>query len=294
MNPGRLLLFVVCALWMYSPMQAQISEQRITLDLTLNPLFPQSIHDWGTSDDNAVLTISNETQDVINAKIDVQVRIGDTLYARARLFNMPLLQVVPGITTYTSGQLFPTVELELYRNTEEQRTAPNATLPAGSYILCLQLIEEDGSKPLSLPICRPFMIEGAVRPTLLYPSRIVDLVSAPEEIMQFRWELPYAVVPAPTQWVLRVVEANTADTDSLALLNGNVVLERIIRDSTSFALVAPSTFFTASQRYLWSVRPVESIRPTTANTSTSGAIAAAWAVPMSFTIMRPAAPQQTR
>lgn len=294
MNFRRLLLFVACAVWMRSPAQAQISEQRITLDLTVNPLLPQYIHDWGLSDGNAVLTISNETQDVINAKVDVQVRIGDTLYARARLFNMPLLQVVPGITTYTSGQLFPTVELELYRDTEQQRSAPNATLPPGSYMLCLQLIEEDGSKPLSLPICRPFTIEGAVRPTLLYPSRIVDLAGAPNETMQFRWELPYAVAPAPVQWVLRVVEANTAGSDSTAILTGTVVLERIIRDSTSFILATPSALFAADQRYLWSVRPMGGARSTTESSTPSRAISTDWAVPLPFTIIRPAIQQQRR
>ncbi len=289
MNLERLLLFILCAVWVCSPVQAQVSEQHITLDLTVSSQLPRYVHDWGASDDNAVLTIANETQDLINAKIDVQVHIGDTLYARTQLFTMPLFQVVPGITTYTAGQIFSTAELELYGNIYGQRNASNTILPAGSYTLCLQLIEEDGSKPLSLPICRPFSIQGALRPTLLYPSRIVDIASTPGELLHFRWELPHAVAPAPTQWILRVVEATTVENDSLAMLNGATVLERTIRDSTHFALATPSEFFATNRRYLWSVRSVES--PQAANT-TAESVSTAWAIPMPFATMRPDTQQQ--
>lgn len=271
------LLCALYALLVSAIAQAQTPE----LDFTLKTILPQQVRDWNNSNNNAVLTVNNPASDIFTAKIDVQIRVGDTLFARARLFNQPLLQVHPGVNTYTAEQIFSTVELEWYRR-EEAPPTDNSVLPSGAYTLCLQLIEEDGAQPLSLPICRPFMIRGAVRPSLLYPARAVT-ISAEQEEMSFRWALPAGTTAPSVQWIVRVVEANAGGSDSLALVNGAVVLERIVRDSTALALTAPSSYFKVGNRYVWSVRAQE----TALNTAPAvpAGMSTAWAVPVAFTVL---------
>lgn len=285
---GRFFAVVIIAMSAVLPLRAQLSED-IVPDMSVVALFPARVSDWSAAAEQVQLTLTNRTQDVINAKIDVQLLVGDTIFARGRLFTMPLLQIIPGINQYDATQLFSSLEFELYRNIETQ-LRPNTVLPAGPYLLCLRVITEDGSRPLSQPICRQITIHGQIMPVLLRPERLVSIGGQYDATLEFRWELPYGVQAPPGEWLLRVVEANTGDADSIALLTGPVILERIVRDSTTFQITNPGTFFNAETRYLWSVRAMpesvnlrntgQRVMPQTGESDP----AERWAVPLSFTV----------
>lgn len=286
--PGRSFIFFIALVWSVLPLRAQLSENLVP-DLTVTSIFPARVSDWSASAQHANLTLTNRTQDVITAKIDVQLMTADTISARGRLFNMPVLQIIPGINRFDATQLFASLEFEMnQRNTTGLES--NTVLSGGMYTLCLRVISEDGSKPLSLPICRQIMIRGQIQPALRLPARMVNIRGGFDETLEFKWELPYNVQAPPGEWLLRIVEANTAENDSLALLIGTVVLERIVRDSMSYMVTNPGTLFTPNGRYLWSVRALENdgtidnrgqqVTPTTEQSIPTEQ----WAIPLSFTV----------
>ncbi|MBI5647224.1 MAG: carboxypeptidase regulatory-like domain-containing protein [Ignavibacteriae bacterium] len=235
-------------------LSASSDAQQLRLTLTMSAKPSPYISDWATHRETVLLTVMNPGSAPVDAKLRAIVRLDGTIKAQTRTAAVPVVSVPPGVSTYYADQILPP-EAVSFSGGVERTAMRTGMLPAGTYELCVDLVDASGAQPLSQPACRNFQVTSYQLPTLLAPENRASLNRAARPT--FRWT---PVVPAPpggARYRVKIFEVLQGQTAGTLLRSGMPVYEQEIAGLTQ--MLWPTDFQPSgvTKNYAWSVQVID-------------------------------------
>lgn len=203
--------------------------------LTMHPNPPGTVIEWSTKKEVLTYIILNRTGAPYSVLVRAQLRTTDgTIVATTNLSTAKPLIIGDGTTILSAAEVMP-LEVMVFTGKYKTALARSGMLPAGSYELCVQLVNPVTLLPLSQERCRIFTIAAFQLPIPIMPSNemIMDLDKTKATIT-FRWT-PVAPRPAdPVVYRVTVFEILENQTPLQALRSNQPVLAQDVMGTTQY------------------------------------------------------------
>jgi len=232
---------------------ADVSAQlRLSLNLSSRP--DPYLSNWAQRKEIVVVSVTNTSPNVIDAKFDCTVNKDGALLANTKRENMQVLSIQPGASMFFGEDLVPLAAMKIIGNAE-QTAVKTGMLASGTYEFCVRLIEPSTGNELTKPVCKNFTIQSYQAPVLLLPLDGDSLRVGQRPL--FRWT---AVSPKPQftlRYRLQVFEVMAGQTPITAFRVNQPILD--VQDLQTTQLLWPPDVDLVSREknLVWTVRAID-------------------------------------
>ncbi|MGE3799766.1 MAG: carboxypeptidase regulatory-like domain-containing protein [Candidatus Kapaibacterium sp.] len=232
------------------------AQSPVNLSLTMSPRPSPYLSDWSSKRETVIVTVTNNTSETMSARFDARLTLNSTLTAETKFAQMPVVQIPPGVSTFFADQILPGSAVTFYGNSQ-QTAVQTGMLPAGSYQLCVNLLDANNpSKKLaSIPSCKNFNLTGYQRPQLTFPAD--KAVLAKTAIPTFKW-IPVTPNPSfPLRYRLMVFEVKSGQTPIQAFKTNQPIISRYAEVHNQMLWPHDVPFPGTISHFVWTVRAVD-------------------------------------
>jgi hypothetical protein len=211
------------------------SIAQLTATLALSPTPPGTLMDWADKKETLSLIVINQSgaggRFIIKAefKLTDGTVIGNVNLAKARIFNLQAASLV-----LNAADVIP---LELITFTGKYKTAldKSGKLPAGTYMLCIRLLEPGSFRPISEERCRTFTIASIqfALPIMPYNEQVLKAEAA-QTAITFRWAPVSPSQSFPVTYRILVFEVLSNQTPMQALRSNIPLLNKDVTGTTQY------------------------------------------------------------
>jgi hypothetical protein len=218
---GRLsaLLLLVAFFFLNSIAIGQSLKVRINLSPRPDPY----ISTWANSSSVLIVTVTNSTPNSIDTRFDCKITLNGVLQASTNPTRMPTLTVRPGTTLYFARDVIPQQAVTFHSDVDRV-AARTGMLKAGTYSVCVSLLDPNTLQAVSEQACRPLMLTSYQAPILIQPEDKSDLATTQRPM--FRW---IGVSPRPQSQVyyrLQVFEILAGQNVTRAFMVNKPILDK--------------------------------------------------------------------
>jgi len=235
-----------------------LGAQTIQLQMDSSP--SPYLSDWEFIRETALLIVSNDTSDEIEAKISSQLYRGTSdLIAETTLSDMPIQYFPPGVSTYYPEDMVPFDAIDVHDSSIEESVIRTGMIPADTYTLCINLVDPSTNQPLlDEPACQTFLITSYQPPVLLQPVDGEEVFSEITLHPDFVW---VPVIPAPdgvVNYRLTVFEILEDQYPAEAFRSNTAIIDEYIVGMTQFIWPAYYPDPEVGMSYVWGIQALDS------------------------------------
>ncbi len=241
----------------------RIVSAQYTLNLNIAYPAPTYLSNWNSNRAgivNVLLTSDRPPTNLVKFKIQIQSANG-TLIAENNLATAPVFTLRFGTNPLTFDKVFQPENLRFTDGAVIRSIQKSGRLPAGSYQLCVQLLNGTNNvELLKAPVCRTFIQASYQLPYLLSPADKSWLdASIAQSVITFRWS---SIVPQPTEPVIyriQVFEVKENQLPMQAMRANQPILETEVRNTTQY-LWRPQLSLkdTKGHVFIWTIQTLDS------------------------------------
>jgi len=244
MRKASIILFVSLLFCFASALAQPLSHQ-----LHMSPKPSPYLADWEKLKETVTSQVTNPGA-AVEVKFNAKLTLDGALQAKTKPDKMPTVQIPSGTSFYDAGQIIPFSAVEFFGSGKETALR-TGMLKAGSYQLCVELIDPKTGKPLTPPACVYFRLFSFKAPVCLQPTNAAKLKTLPGQI--FRWS-PVSPIPAePVHYNISVFEVLKGQTATQAFRSNKPILTEEVIGGTQF-IFPPSVIVPDSGQLVWSVQ----------------------------------------
>lgn len=247
-NIAPFTMIALCLALLFGTVESY-GQLRVSVNLAARP--DPYLSNWAQRKEIVIVTVSNTSSNVINAKFDCKVSKDGALLANTKRESMQVLSIQPGVTQFYGDDLVPLSAMRIIGNAEKT-AVKTGMLPAGTYEFCVGLIEPVSHKELTSPVCKNFTLQSYQSPVLLLPLD-GDSVRMGQRPL-FRWTGVMPKPPFPFRYRLLVFEVMAGQTPITAFRVNKPIID--IPDILSTQQLWPPDYdmATLQKTLLWTVR----------------------------------------
>jgi hypothetical protein len=223
-------ILIACCLLFTEMANAQL----LNTNLIVNPRPSASLSDWDVKKGTITLIVLNQ-QGPKRAKIKVIVKASDgTEVSTTDLNRVPTQTFLDGQTVLEAPAVYP---LDVQKFSGKYQTTLNKTgkLPADSYQLCVELVEEATFVSITTPKCGSFFVAGLQLPICMMPANNQELdIAKASTAITFRWTPVTPRLTTAVIYKIQVFEVLENQQPMQALRSNMPILDREIIGQTQF------------------------------------------------------------
>ena len=230
--------------------------QEFQVGLTMNPNPSPYLSDWEERTETVLVTITNLTNNARDVKVKARILDGSQLRAETNSSKMPSVNVGPLASQVLSAEhVVPLQAIDLYGASEET-IVRSGKIPAGTYQICVTILDANTEELLSQEVCQFFGITAYQAPFLQIPPNNQSINVNEVPTILFGWSPVVPNYPAPFRYVLQVFEVLSGQDPIQAFRSNRPILERDVAGATQY-LWPPDISFLNDGNYIWSVRVLD-------------------------------------
>ena len=233
-----------------------LPAQQFSLQLIMSPNPSPYLSDWEERTETVTLVITNLTPQ--NRQVQVKARIleGGNLRAETKTPDMPAINVeAQGVQEVGAESVIPIHAIQLY-GTSETAIVQTGKIPAGSYQLCVTLLDAQNGNLVSQEVCQFFTATSYNAPVLILPPDEQNVQSTMNSNILFSWTPVTPSFPGPFSYLLQVFEILSGQ-DAIQAFQANqpIVEEEIVGATQTFW--PNDVDYPDCGDYIWSVRVLD-------------------------------------
>ncbi len=237
---------------------ASLGAQMIQLQMDPNP--SPYLSDWEFIRDTAILIVTNDTDDELEAKISSQLFRGTSdLIAETKSQDMMVQYFPVGVSTYFPEDLVPVDAIKIHDTNIEESVIRSGMIPADTYTLCINLVDPYDNTPLlDEPACQTFVLTDYQPPTLIQPFDQMEINISQLNTLNFSWT---SVMPNPEGLVtykFQIFEVLEGQSLSEAFQANYAIVEEYLNGMTQYILQPFTLDAEVGKRYVWIVQALDS------------------------------------
>lgn len=233
-----------------------LPAQEFSLQLIMSPNPSPYLSDWEERSETVILVITNLTQNDRQVRVKARILEGGTLRAETKTPDMPTINVeANGVQEVGAEQVIPLHAIQLY-GTNEGTIVQTGKIPAGSYQLCVTLLDAGNGNVVSQAVCQFFNATSYNAPVLLLPPNQSSVQTALSNNILFSWTPVTPSFPGPFSYLLQVFEILSGQDAVQAFQANQPIVEEEILGATQ-ALWPTDIDYPECGNYIWSVRVLD-------------------------------------
>ena len=235
---------------------AQAYAQPLNVVLNVSPNPSPYISDWEKQPSTVTLIVTNTGTASRQVKVDVKITLGGTLRAQTRLPQSPIVTIRPGTSTYFAQDVLNSRAMEFFGDIKET-VVRTGKLPAGTYQICVQLIDPVSSQVVSTPspVCRTLFATSYQAPILIQPLNNAELKFNERPVL--RWTSVMPQPPFPVTYRVTVFEVLKGQTPIQAFQGNQPIIDRQVTGQTQLLWLPEIEPPTPGRKYVWSVQALD-------------------------------------
>lgn len=245
-------LLTLCCFLYGNPLLGQLN---LNVNLDANPT--PKVAEWASKPETVTVTINNTTTGDVSYKINIEFLKDGKTVAQSKLFETPSY-TIDGLFTDIkfAEEVIPFESLDLIDNTLKNTISKTGKLPAGSYQLCLQLVDPVNTNTvLSQKVCRPFYITEYEISRLILPLDKAILQST--NGINFQWTPITPFYKGNVAYSFRLCEIYEEQTPQNAFQYNQPIVEKDLINQTTYFLLPENNFLEEGKTYVWGIRALD-------------------------------------